>query len=397
MTAVNRSGARDADAPPGPAGVPLLVFADDWGRHPSSCQHLVGRLLDRHPAVWVNTIGTRKPRLDLDTLRRGLEKLRHWTRRPGGGADALPTNLRVLNPRMWPSFDSRPARWLNRRLLTPPMAAAARDLGEPPVAVTTLPLVADLVGALPVRRWVYYCVDDFGAWPGLDGATLRRMEEELVRRADVLIAVSETLRERLAALGRPSHLLTHGVDVDFWAAPPAGVAVPQLQGLERPLFVFWGVLDRRMDTDFLARLTTTLPRGTVVLAGPEADPDPALASLPRLVRTGPLPFDQLPALAREAAVLVMPYADLPVTRAMQPLKLKEYLATGKPVVVRDLPATRPWADALDLAATADDFAAAVARRVAEGVPEGQRMARLRLADESWEAKARAFERWLLEA
>jgi glycosyltransferase involved in cell wall biosynthesis len=376
--------------------VPLLVFADDWGRHPSSCQHLVGRLLGRHPAVWVNTIGTRKPRLDLDTLRRGLEKLRHWTRRPGGEFDALPANLRVLNPRMWPSFDSRLARWLNRRLLTPSLAAAARELGEPPVAVTTIPLVADLVGALPVRRWVYYCVDDFGAWPGLDGATLRRMEEELVRRADVLVAVSETLRDRLAALGRPSHLLTHGVDVDFWSAPLAGVAVRQLEGLERPLLVFWGVLDRRMDTDFLARLTKSLPRGTVVLTGPEADPDPALASLPRLVRTGPLPFDQLPALAREAAVLVMPYADLPVTRAMQPLKLKEYLATGKPVIVRDLPATRPWADALDLTATADDFAAAVARRVAEGVPQGQREARLRLADEGWDAKARAFERWICE-
>ena len=68
-----------------------------------------------------------------------------------------------------------------------------------------------------------------------------------------------------------------------------------------------------------------------------------------------MPFEELPRLAREAGVLVMPYADLPVTRAMQPLKLKEYLATGRPVVVRDLPATRPWADCLDLADTAEEF------------------------------------------
>jgi len=52
-----------------------------------------------------------------------------------------------------------------------------------------------------------------------------------------------------------------------------------------------------------------------------------------------------------ADVIIMPYADRPVTRAMQPLKLKEYLATGKPVVVRNLPATRGWTDCLDLADT----------------------------------------------
>ena len=45
----------------GPA--PLLVFADDWGRHPSSCQHLISRLLDRHRVAWVNTVGMRPPRL----------------------------------------------------------------------------------------------------------------------------------------------------------------------------------------------------------------------------------------------------------------------------------------------------------------------------------------------
>jgi glycosyltransferase involved in cell wall biosynthesis len=385
----------DAPAPPAAEGVPILVFADDWGRHPSSCQHLVGRLVDRHATVWVNTIGTRKPRLDRATLRRGLEKLRQWTRRPTGEASPQPSNLRILNPRMWPSFDSRPARWLNRRLLVPPVTAVAKAFGPAPVAVTTIPLVADLVGALPVRRWVYYCVDDFGAWPGLDGATLRRMEQELVARADVLIAVSQTLRDRLAAMGRPSHLLTHGVELGFWAAP-ADKALPALEGLQRPLIVFWGVLDRRMDTAFLARLPEELQRGTVVLAGPEADPDPAISTLVRVVRIGPVPYDALPVLAREAAVLVMPYGNLPVTRAMQPLKLKEYLATGKPVVARDLPATRPWGDCLDLVATPEEFAAAVRLRLAEGLPDAQRLARGRLVEEGWDEKARAFERWLCD-
>jgi hypothetical protein len=162
--------------------------------------------------------------------------------------------------------------------------------------------------------------------------------------------------------------------------------------LEPPFVVFWGLIDRRMDVEVLRRLSTTLTAGTVVLVGPEDDPDPALANLPRVARRPALPLAELPALAAEAAVLVMPYADLPVTRAMQPLKLKEYLATGRPAVVRALPATRPWADCLDLAATPDEFAAAVRRRLADGLPAAQRAARGRLAAESWAAKAAEFAR-----
>jgi glycosyltransferase involved in cell wall biosynthesis len=375
-----------------PEGVPLLVFADDWGRHPSSCQHLVRHLLPRHEVVWVNTI-MRPPRPDLATLRRGGEKVRQWlgARRTAGPSAAGP---RVLNPRMWPWSSSPLDRRLNRWLLARQLGPVVRALPAPPVAVTTLPIVADLIGVLPVDRWVYYCVDDFSLWPGLDGAALRRMEEQLVRRVDEVIAVSETLRDRLVRMGRPARLLTHGVEPEFWVGGGRPESAPAVAGLDRPLVVFWGVLDRRMDTAVVRRLANDLGRGTIMLAGPHSDPDTALLRLPRVVAPGPLPLEQLPGLAREAAVLVMPYADLPVTRAMQPLKLKEYLATGKPVVVRDLPATRPWADCLDLADNPEAFAAAVRQRLHTGLPVEQRLARERLAGETWAAKARAFERWL---
>ena len=152
-----------------------------------------------------------------------------------------------------------------------------------------------------------------------------------------------------------------------------------------------------MDLAFVQRLAADLDRGTVLLVGPEEGSDPALYRTPRLVRLPSQPFGCLPGLAREAGVLIMPYADLPVTRAMQPLKLKEYLATGKPVVVRDLPAVRPWADCLDLGASPEAFSAAVRARLRDGLPEGQRQARGRLAEESWSEKAQTFARLALES
>jgi len=375
---------------PGPP--PLLVFAEDWGRHASGCQHLVRHLLPGRRVVWVNTIGTRRPKLDWATVRRGMEKFRQW-RRPGPTAAPAAPNLTVVNPVMWPSFASTPARGLNRRLLMRQLAPVVGALPTSPVAVTKTAIVADLIGRLPVRRWVYYCVDDFSKWPGLDQDTLRRMEADLAPRVDVAVAVSETLREHLRALGAPpAHLLTHGIDPGHWST---GSPLPAaLSGLAPPLVVFWGLIDRRLDVTWLAQLGQDLTEGTIVLVGPEAAPDPALSRIPRLVRRPAAGYDLLPAFAEAAAVLVMPYADLPVSRAMQPLKLKEYLATGKPVVAADLPATRELADCLDMVGTPTEFSRAVRRRIAEGTPADQAGARRRLVEEEWSHKAARFAGWI---
>jgi hypothetical protein len=78
-------------------------------------------LLPSHDVCWVNTIGTRSPRLNGATLKRGAEKLRQWLRPatasppPAPGQDdRQPT---MLNPRMWPWFGSAFSRRLNRVLL----------------------------------------------------------------------------------------------------------------------------------------------------------------------------------------------------------------------------------------------------------------------------------------
>lgn len=385
--------AREAEARPS-----LLIFSDDWGRHPSSCQHLAGELKDRHRIWWVNTIGTRRPRLDRSTALRALEKARQWSR-PPVPADPL-ENPVVLNPRMWPYFRSGLDRRINRILLGRQLRPVVAAAPSPVVAIVTVPIAADLIGVLPVDRWVYYCVDDYEEWPGLDKPALRAMEARLVRCADSVVAVSESLRRKLAGMGRSAEILTHGTDLEHWAAVGVGVGdapAARFDGLQRPLVVFWGVVDRRMDVEMLERLGRDLEGGTIVLVGPEADPDPALGRVARLARVGPAPYEELPSLAREASVLVMPYSDLPVTQAMQPLKLKEYLATGKPVVASDLPASRCWADALDLVDSPEAFSRSVRRRLVGPLPPGQAAARARLKSEGWADKASQFERMALRA
>jgi glycosyltransferase involved in cell wall biosynthesis len=307
-------------------------------------------------------------------------------------------NPLILNPRMWPSFRPGFARSLNRRLLTRSVKPAAEAQTDAPVVITTLPLMADLVGRFRAARWVYYCVDDFSVWPGLDGRTMLEMEKELVAKADVVIAVSEHLVAHVSTLGKIARLLTHGVDLEFWRRPLTGSKTPtwteELKETEKPLVVFWGVIDRRLDPAFVRALSDSLTDGTILLVGPQDNPDPQLAQTRRVRFMPALPYEDLPRLAAHTRVFIAPYADLPVTRAMQPLKLKEYIATGKPVVVRKLPATEPWADCVDVVDSPTAFAAAVCGRLQTGVPSNQEQARVRLAAEGWDAKAVQFEQWV---
>ena len=92
----------------------LLVFADDWGRHPSSCQHLIRRLRGHYRILWANSIGTRQVRMNSFTLRRGLEKLKSWRK----GVTPAGEQMCVLDLPMLPSFASSLVRGINQRMVT---------------------------------------------------------------------------------------------------------------------------------------------------------------------------------------------------------------------------------------------------------------------------------------
>ena len=366
----------------------LIVFSDDWGRHPSSCQHLIRELLPRYRVDWVNTIGTRRPNLSLHDLKRIGEKLRSWTQKPKSteAQIALPENLTVHSPVHWPGFKNRLERNLNLTFFMRALKQLIRPEDPPTAVITTASIPADLACARPDLNWVYYCVDDLSEWPGLDGESLLRLERDMLPHVKSFVSVSENLQARLRGLGHESKLLTHGIDLDHWRSE--STSTPNAE----PVALYWGHADRRLDSPSCLALAG---RMKLRMIGPQTDVDPELLAHQNIEWVGPVDYARLPQEAASADVLVMPYAELPVTRAMQPLKLKEYLATGMPVVATKLPATEPWADALDLTNDAEEFARLALERAGAPLSAEQSAARERLEQETWTRKARIFEDALL--
>ncbi len=379
--------------------VDFLVFSDDWGRHPFSCQHLMRRFLPGNRLIWVHTIGLRTPRLCLYDARRALEKLGSWlpTKHTGKTIEPRKTDLRphILSPVMLPFNRIPGVRAFNRASVVRAVRRAMGALGlRAPVLLATLPNACDYVGAFGESLVVYYCVDDFSLWPGMNQPDLvREMERSLLAGADLVAATSTALCQSRGNAAGPARLLSHGVDVDHFAGGPYPCP-PALADAPGPLIGFYGLLDQRLDLPLLREAARQRPDWTFALIGARQADLAALENLPNVRLIPPVDYTDLPAFAARFDAAMIPYRTGALSDSINPLKLREYLAAGKPVAGTPLPELLRL-PGVHTGEGAVGFIRAVEAALADKTPPEAR--RAALAGQSWQDKAELLSGWIEEA
>ncbi|MFZ1426428.1 MAG: glycosyltransferase [Geminicoccaceae bacterium] len=373
--------------------VPIVVFGEDWGSHPSSTQHLVRRLMCDHSIIWVNSIGLRRPRTSWLDLRRAATKLVRAIvdlvdagRTSAVHADRDPW-FEVVNPLALPARSDRVGRRVNRALLGMAVRRVLRRRSvEAPILWISLPTAVDVVGALQEHGVVYYCGDDWGAMPGVDHARIKRLEAELAQKAHLILAASPVI----AAKFPPEKVvvLSHGVDLDQFGT--VCTARPHDLPDDAPIAGFYGMLSGWLDVALLVHAAEALPQWRFFLIGPIRTDVSALAALPNVILAGARRHDELPAYVQHWDVSLLPFADNAMTRAFNPLKLREYLAAGTPIAATPLAALEPYGDLIEVGRTPMGFVAAIRSAGAEGRSRAEAR-RQRVAPETWERRAEEVE------
>ena len=361
----------------------LIMFGEDWGAHPSSTQHIARELANDRKILWVNSIGLRRPRLNQHDLSRVFSKLAGVMRQSvSPGREATPAGITVTGPLVLPFPGNPAAGWVNRGLLAVQLRPALANLNiKRPILWTSLPSAAWAIGALGERAVVYYCGDDFGALPGVDHDSVVAMEHDLVARADLVIAASEMLAARFP----PERTLTvaHGVDLDRFAVPtPAAQDLPT----GRPIVGYYGSLADWVDVDLIARAAHDMPDWWFVLIGPIQTNVEALRERENVRLLGPRPHDQLPSYVQHWTVALIPFRDTPQIRASNPLKLREYLASGTPIAATPFPALGPFLNLVAVGADREHFSETIRTAAADAARAPAR--RAAVADQTWRARAK---------
>jgi len=219
--------------------------------------------------------------------------------------------------------------------------AAQRRSIDSPALVTFNPFVAAFAPLDWCRTIVYYGRDDwseFGRNTGLIDA-LRAAQATMTARGVTICAVSRALADRVAGVGE-GVVIPNGIDAEAWSTPKPMPKV--LRVLGRPLGVYAGTVDDRLDVAALRALARSGSLQSIAIVGPVADDAVRreLADEPTVAIVGRLNQHDLQGALMGADVCLLPHVVTPLTEAMSPLKLYEYLAAGCPVVSTDLPPVR---------------------------------------------------------
>ena len=278
----------------------------------------------------------------------------------------------------------------SRRPLEIRLAIRRYKLDGPRLAWFSQPLAAPLLGRLGERASLLYYQDRYDAFQHVDGPRVRANLAELARRCELSIASAEPLADELRVLGADPIVLHHGVEVERFATPAP--APGDLTELERPLVGFVGLIEPYLDLGTIVKVADSLERGTVVLVG-DVNVDRRLLNHERIALLGRRDYELMPAYLQAFQVCLLPFKMDRLTEGVDPLKLREYLAAGRPVVSTPLPSVLPYASVIKLASGPLEFAAAVRSALdpGEDTSEARARRRARVAGESWDAVAAHLE------
>lgn len=370
----------------------FLVFSDDFGEHPSSCQHLFRHISQQNSILWVNTIGMRSPRLTKRDLIKTLIKIRKMALSFFGKEKKIPniTNIKVCQPPMIPFLNIPFIRAINRRSVAHHVKRQLDALNfKNPILVITAPNACDYIGLFSEKRVVYYCVDDFSQWPGLEKNLVKEMETELIIKSDIHIATSQLLLEKIERFGKHAKLLTHGVDIDFFSNTQTGEH-KLLANIPKPRVGYFGLFDDRSDQELITKIATALPNVSFVITGDIETDTSQIAKLPNIYFTGSIPYSELPAMAMGYDICMLPYKINELTNAIQPLKIKEYLATGKPVISTAIKEAEKLVPLICASNSPEEWLEFIQARLENPTSLDLKERKTLIKNESWEKKSEQF-------
>jgi len=314
----------------------ILCFSHDWTGDPLSKTHLMRLLSRKNRVLWVNSIGYRTPGLNKSDVGRLWKKLQA-AREP---LREVEQNIFVLNPLAVPAYSLGVVRAINRVWLRQQVRSAMRKLRfSNPINWVFNPAAAVLAGAFGEDTLIYQCVDEYSAFSGVASQSLLDLEAQLLQKADLVVVSADKLYETKSRHNPHTVVVRHGVDFHHFrtALDPSTVIPAEIASLPKPVIGFFGLIADWVDVELMAKVAKRFPTGSMVVLGKATTDVSVLTALPNVHLFGRKPYDQLPAYCKGFDVALNPFRINELTLNANPLKVREYLAAGLPVVATNIP------------------------------------------------------------
>ncbi|HEV8426367.1 MAG TPA: glycosyltransferase [Pyrinomonadaceae bacterium] len=341
--------------------------------------------------IFVNSISMGLPNLGhKDLLPRIKRKLGSYSKL------ARQTNegITVVSPASLPFFGTAAVRSINRRLIGTQIKRLAQSRGlTKPILWIAIPTAADMIGTLDESAVVYQVSDKYDANTmdhATDPALITRLHERAIDAADLIFYSGRKLFIEATRGWERSHLLEQGVDYDHWRRVGEGTidVAPEIANIPRPRLGYFGAIEPWLvDQELIKQARRERPEWQWVFIGNKSR-GLEIEDLPNTHFLPPVPYADLPAYAAGFDVCVLPWeTEQSFTSYGSAIKVREYLATGKPVVISPLPEYEPMRDVLRIARTRDDFFRLVEEALHDNDPAAAAARQAAVASGTWDARA----------
>jgi len=241
----------------------------------------------------------------------------------------------------------------------------------------------NMLNKLNEKRTIYYCYDEIknADWSGKHGGI---MEDEFARKADAIVVSSDSLRDEKSSLNKKIFVVKNGVDTKLFKVADQNPALKTNQ----VVVGFVGSLDSRIDYKLLERLIRNSSEFHFRFIGRIVDETfNELRSLPNVEWIAPVSYAELPSLIQDFDIGIIPFVKSPFTKKIYPLKINEYLAMGKPVVMTSFAKLPEFDSIVKTADSPEEFRNAIRSSIQNDDKEN-RAQRIQVAQKnSWEERS----------
>jgi glycosyltransferase involved in cell wall biosynthesis len=368
----------------------ICFGGEDWWYHNRG--HIDMQLMRRFsrlvPTVYINSIVMQKP--NLAQGRKFIQKLCRKAKSIFTGLRRTEAGFWVYSPFSLPVQHIHWLRPFNELVMRMQIAVVRRKLGlRNPIVWVACPAACNVALKMRKAKLVYQRTDRFEEFPGVDVDTIKGFDQTLKSQADLTVFVNNTLFGEESGQCRKAMYLDHGVDYEMFAFAEQDPHRPaDIADIPKPIIGFYGgFAEHTTDIALLEKIVDLLPQRSFVFVGQASQECNGLKTRKNVWMLGQKPYEQIPHYGKCFDVAIMPWRQNRWIQACNPIKLKEYLALGKPIVSTPFNELNKYLDVLYEARTAEDFARAVEKALAEDNPERVATRRSRVMNASWDSKA----------